>query len=61
MVAEETHSEAHQLQHGIGNLRATATDTSGTQNYTNYRKRDQEPVKEVCKNKEHHEVLSNTA
>lgn len=30
MVAEETLSEAHQLQHGIGNLRATATDTSGT-------------------------------
>lgn len=64
MVAEETHSEAHQLQHGIGNLRATTTDTSGTsgtQNYTNYRKRDQESVKEVCKNKERHEVLSNTA
>lgn len=30
MVAEETLSEAHQLQHGIGNLRATTTDTSGT-------------------------------
>ena len=30
MVAEETLSEAHQLQHGIGNLRATTTDTSVT-------------------------------
>lgn len=30
MVAEETLSEAHQLQHGIGNLRATTTATSVT-------------------------------